>query len=823
MDRLRQDLAFALRLLHKDRAFAVTTILTLALCIGANAAIFTVVRSVLLRPLPYPEADRLVVGYDSFPGAGVERAATSVPNYLDRVALTQVFESVALYRFSGLRVGTGQNAEGVASMDVTPSFFRVLRARAARGRLFTEDDGQDGRNHVAVLSHGFAARLPGGPERAVGRELRLDDQPYTVVGVLPPDFEFLNPDVRVWTPLAFTNEQRSEDARYSQNHELIARLAPGATVAQAQARVDALNAANVLRAGALAPALRAAGYHSRLLPFQADVVRNVRASLHLLWGGVLFVLLIAGVNITNLALVRTSGRLRELATRHALGAAQARVTRQLITETTLLTVIGGVIGLALGAWSVGALSSVGFAEIPRSHEIRVDGVVVATILGMAVALGLIIGAVPAVQLAGRNLNAVLRDEGRSGTAGRGARAVRRGLVVAQVGLAFVLLVGAGLLFASFNRLLKVDPGFTAEHVLTGRVELLESRYRDTPAVRTYTSRALDRIRALPGVDAAGATTFLPFSWDSDSTVIIPEGYQPAPGESVVSPNRLRVTPGYFEAMRVPLKRGRFFRESDTEGTPKVAIVDEQLAKRFWGAADPIGRRMYLPQRVEEVQKPGPDAIWLQVVGVVGAVKMKGLVEGEDSRVGAYYFPYAQDAQRGIAFAIRTTGDSTRVTNAVRHALAALDPEVQLSDVFTMPDRVERSLTSRKTPMLLSVSFGLVALLLAALGIYGVLAYQVTQRTREIGIRMALGCDTRGVLGLVVREGAALVLVGLAVGTIGALALRQFIASQLYGVGALDPLVMLSVTGVLALTAAAACLSPARRAARVNPAVALSQQ
>jgi predicted permease len=823
MDRLRQDLVFALRLLHKDRAFAATTILTLALCIGANTAIFTVVRSVLLRPLPYAEADRLIVAYDAFPGAGVERAGTSVPNYLDRAPLTQVFESVALYRFGGLRVGTGQSAEGVTSMEVTPSFFRVLRARAAHGRLLTDDDGQPGRQYVALLSHDFAARLPGGVTGILQRELRLNDRPHTVVGVLPADFRFLNPDVRIWTPLAFSAEERAEDARYSQNHELIARLAPGATLAQAQARVDALNAINVQRAGALAPALRDAGYHTRLLPLQADVVRSVRSSLHLLWGGVLFVLLIAGVNITNLALVRASGRLRELATRHALGAAQARVTRQLITETTLLTIIGGAIGLALGAWSIDALSSAGFAEIPRSYEIRMDAVVVASILGMAAVLGVVVGGVPAAQIARLNLSAVLRDEGRSGTAGRGARALRRSLAVAQVALAFVLLVGAGLLLASFQQLLKVDPGFTAEHVLTGRATLLEARYPEMASVRAYTSRALDRIRALPGVEAAGVTTFLPFSLDADSTVVIPEGYAPAPGESVVSPNVLRVTPGYFEAMRMPIKRGRGFTESDTDGTPRVAIVDERLAKRFWGGADPIGRRMYRPQRPEEVAKPGPDSLWLQVVGVVGTVKLKGLIEGEDARIGAYYYPYAQDAQRGVAFAIRTTADPAAVTGAVRRALAALDPEVQLSDVLNMPDRVERSLTSRKTPMLLSVAFGFVALLLASIGIYGVLAYQVSQRTREIGIRMALGCDTRGVLGLVFREGVGLVLVGLAVGGLGAVALRQFIASQLYGVGALDPVVMISVTGVLALTAGVACLAPARRAARVSPVAALSQQ
>jgi predicted permease len=825
VDTLRQDLKFAFRMLAKDRAFAATAILTLALCIGANTAIFTVVRSVLLRPLPYPESDRLVFMFDGFPGAGVERAGTSVPNYLDRLALTEAFDSQALYQFGGFRVGQGASAEGVGSLNVTPSFFRVLRTRAARGRLFSEEEGKTGRNRVAVLSYVFAQRQPGGLDGIVGRDLRLNDERYTVVGVLPEAFTFLNPDVRVFVPLAFTDEERAEDRRYSQNHEQIGRLAPGATVAQAQARIDAQNARHLERAASLKAALVNAGYHTRLVSFEADLVRNVRAALELLWGGVIFVLLIAAVNITNLSLVRASGRLKELATRHALGAARSRVTRQLITETAVLTVIGGLIGLAVGYWSLDAISSLGLADIPRAYEIRMDGVVVAFTVGLALALGIVVGAVPGMQLAGVNLSIVLREDGRTGTAGRGARYARRALVVAQVALAFVLLIGAGLLFASFRHLLAVDPGFKAEQVLTGRVSPLEAKYRDDAALRSYTNRALERIRALPGVEAAGASSYLPFSWDSSSSVIIPEGYAMAPGESVVSPNQLYVTPGYLEALRVSLKRGRFFTESDAPpGTP-VVIVDEQLAKKFWPNADPIGRRMYLPQRPQDVVKPPPDTVWMQVVGVVGTVKLRGLVEGEDARAGAYYLPYAQDPSRSVGFAIRTKGssDSATITGAIQRVLSAIDPETQFYDIIAMPDRVERSLNPRRAPMLLSLAFGVVALLLASVGIYGVLAYQVSQRTREIGIRMALGSDTGGILRLVLHEGLVLVLIGLAGGLAGALALRGLIASQLYGVGALDPVVILAVTGVLACASLMACLAPARRAARVNPVIALTQQ
>lgn len=822
MDRLKQDLRFALRLFRKDRAFALTTILTLALCIGANTAIFTIVRSVLLRPLPYPESDRLVFLYEAFPGAGVERAGTSVPNFFDRLGFSDAFESQSLYQTGGFRVGQGVGAEGVSSMSVSPSFFDVLKTPAARGRGFNEEEGTPGRNKVTVLSWAFAKRQPGGVDGIVGRELVLNDERFTVVGVMPEGFTFLNPEVRLWVPLAFSAEDRAPDRRYSQNHEEIARLAPGATLEHAGQRLDAQAARNIEEAGPLKSALVNAGYRSEIKPLAGDLVRNVRSALQLLWGGVACLLLIAAVNITNLSLARASGRMREVATRHALGAARSRVVRQLVTETTLLTLIGSALGLALGYWSLGALKTLGLADIPRAHEIRMDAIVVLFMLGSAIALGVIVGAVPAMHLAGLNLNLVLREDSRTGTAGRGARAIRSALVVAQVALAFVLLTGAGLLMASFRALLNVNPGFTAEHVLTGRVSPLKARYPDENALRSYTSRVLERIRALPGIEAAGGTSFLPFSWDSSSSVIIPEGYVMAPGESVVSPNQLYVTPGYLEALRVPLKQGRYFRESDTHDAPGVVIVDEQLARRFWPSADPVGRRMYLPQSPDDVAKPGPKVTWLQVVGVVGSIKLKALVEqGENARVGAFYIPAAQDPPRTIALAIRSkNGDAAATKAAVERAIAEIDPEIELFDSFAMHERVDRSLDTRRAPMLLLGLFGGVALLLAALGIYGVLAYQVGQRTREIGIRMALGSDAKGILRLVLREAVGLVLIGLGAGMATAIGFRGVIASQLYGVGAFDPRVIVAATFVLAAAAIMACLGPARRAARVDPAVTL---
>jgi predicted permease len=822
MDVFRQDLVFAWRTLRRDAAFAVAVVLTLAVCLGANTAIFTLVRSVLLRPLPYPDADRLISSYDAFPGAGVERAGTSVPNYFDRRAMKDVFEEAALYQFSGYRVGEGATAESVAAMNVTPSFFQVLGVPAATGRLFREEEGIGGRNRVVILSHAFAAKQPGGAAGIVGQQIRLNDQLYEVVGVMPERFTFLNPDVRLFVSIGFRDEDRAEDRRHSQNHELIARLAPGVTVQQAQLRIDALNAQIIERAGPVKSLLINAGYTTRMFGLQADVVRNVRSALILLWGGVLFVVVIAAVNIANLSLVRTSARMKELATRSAIGAGRGRIVRQLVTEATLLTLIGGALGLVVGFWSLGLLEWIGLSDLPRAHEISIDSTVFALTFGLALLLGFAVGVAPAIHLARASLSDMLREESRSGTSGRSTRYMRRGLVVSQVALAFVLLVGAGLLLASFQRLLRVDPGFRASGVITGRLSLVATRYREDSAQRAYVSRALEQIRALPGVEAAGVTSYLPFSTDGSSNVIVPEGRAMAPGESVVSPNTILVTPGYLEAMTIALERGRLFTDADATDAPGVIILDAQLAQRFWPNADPIGRRVYLPSRPEDIRNPGPDVTWLQVVGIVGNVKMRGLVEGEQARVGAYYRPYAQATRRNIGFVVRSRADVVSTTAAVRHALANVDPETKPFDVFSMSERVEKSLNPRRAPMLLSSAFGLLALLLASIGLYGVLGYQVTQRTREIGIRLALGANARGILTLVLIEGAVLVACGLVGGLVGAIALRSVVSSQLYGIGALDPTVMVGAVVVLGAVSLAACLGPARRAARVSPLVALSQ-
>ena len=820
MERLRQDVRFAARLLLKDRAFSLTTLLTLAICIGANATIFSVVNSVLLQPLPVPEPERLVLMHNSYPRAGVERASNGVPDYYDRLRELEAFDEQALYNTRGVTIGVEGNPQRILGMAATPSLLRMLRAQPNYGRIFTDAEGEPGNNRKTVLTHGLWQQLYGGEAGAIGQELRINGEPYTIVGVLSAAFEFLNPEVELWVPAAFSAEEKSDDSRHSNNWSMVGRLRPGATAAQAQQQLDALNARNMERFPHFKEILTNAGFHSLAIPLQEDLVRGIRSTLYLLWGGVLFVLLIGIVNVTNLVLARSSGRAKELATRHALGAALGRLTRQLLTETVLLTVAGGAIGLAVGYWGVAALAGLGLDRLPRGSEVRLDGMAVLFTLGIAIMVGLVVGLVPVLNLRYLNLSQAFREEGRSGTGGRGTRLVRRTLVTAQVAFAFMLLIGAGLLLASFQRVLAIDPGFQPSNVLTARVAPPASRYADAQALRTFTNRFLEGVRAVPGVEHAGMTSNIPFGGDYSDSVILAEGYQMAPGESLISPSNAAVSPGYFESMGISVRNGRTFSDGDTEGSPGVVVIDQRLGRRFWGDRDPVGRRMFKPDRPEDMTNPGPNARWYTVVGVVSDIKISGLVETEQ-RIGAYYFPLSQEPRRNMTLTVRAAADAPALTPSIRRVLAILDPELPLYGVLTMEERMDQTLVDRRTPMVLAMSFALVALFLAAVGIYGVLAYQVAQRAREIGIRMALGSDAWGVFRLVLTEGLMLLGAGLALGVAGAFSIRSAMTSQLYGVGAMDPVVLTSVAAILGLVALAACAIPAARATRIDPLITLS--
>jgi predicted permease len=821
MERFVQDLRFATRVLAKERGFTITALLTLAICIGANAAIFAVVNSVLLKPIPVPHPEQLVYMYNSYPGAGVsDRGSTGVPDYYDRLRETSVFQEQALYNTAGVTVGQEGNPQRVSAMRATPSLLRLLQVQAIRGRIFTDEDGELGHTSKIVLTYGTWQQSFGGRDDAIGQTMRINGEPYTVVGVLPKGFSFLDPDVKFWMPLAFTAQQKSDDARHSNNWSYLARLKPGSTVEQARQQIDALNARNLDRFPELKQILINAGFHTVVVPLQAFLVRELRGTLYLLWGGVAFVLLIGIVNITNLMLVRSTARMKELATRHALGAGLGRLARQLLTETVLLTVIGGTGGLLLGWAGVLALGRYGISETPQGTTIAIDARVVFFTFVLALAVGVLIGLVPVLGVRQTNLSQAFREEGRSGTASRGARVMRRALVTVQVAFAFMLLIGAGLLLASFRQILAVKPGFNPDHVLTGRVTPPATRYKGDPELLSFADRLLDRVRALPGVEAAGLTSSLPLGEDHSDSMILAEGYAMKPGESLISPFQTDVTPGYFEAMGIPLKSGRLFTSSDTPKSPPVVIIDERLAAKFFGTADPVGRRLWKPDKAEELTKgPGPKTHFYTIVGVVGSVRMLGLTEKED--VGAYYFPSSQETVRGGTIVVRSAIDPDALSSSIRHEVSALDPELPFYAVQSMTARLDESLLNRRTPMLLAILFASIALFLASVGIYGVLAYQVSQRRREIGIRLALGSDGGRIFQLVIREGLLLLGAGVGGGFVGAVIIRRAMQSQLFGVTALDPTVLISVAVVLGAVAFVACAVPARRAARIDPVIALT--
>jgi predicted permease len=816
-----QDIRFGIRLLWKDRGFAATAILTLAICIGANAAIFAVVNSVVLQPLPVPHAEQLVHMYNAYPGAGVTGGSTGVPDYYDRLRETNVFQEQALYNTRGVTLG-GETPQRVVSMIGTPSLLRLLQVQPIRGRIFSEEDGEIGKTHKAILTYASWQQWFGGQDNAVGRDVRINGEPFTVVGVLPQGFSFLEPDVTLWIPLAFSARERSDDSRHSNNWSYVGRLKAGATIEQARQQIDALNARNLDRFPALKQVLINAGFHTVAVPLQSHLIEDLRSTLYLLWGGVVFVLLVGAVNVTNLMLVRSSARMKELATRHALGAGLGRIARQLLTETVMLALGGGVVGLALGYGGVRALASFGLDATPQGTKVAIDATVIAFTFGLALALAILIGLIPVLSLRHMNLSQTFREEGRSGTASRGARVVRRVLVAAQVAFAFMLLIGAGLLLASFQRVLAVRPGFDASHVLTGIVSPPASHYKEDAQVIAFWNQLVDRVRALPGVQAVGTTTNIPLGGNYSDSVILAEGYAMSPGESLISPYATSVSPGYFEAMTIPLKRGRLFTASDDERAPRVLIVDERLAKRFWKDGDPVGRRMWKPDAPDDLTKgPGPKTRYFTVVGVVGNVRVTGLTEKEP--VGMYYFPFAQNAGRGMTLVTRTAGEPETIVSAIRHEVSAMDPELPFFAVKPMQQRVEESLVSRRTPMMLASLFGAIALFLAAVGIYGVLAYQVAQRRKEIGIRLALGSDSRRIFQLIVSEGLWLLGVGIVTGLAGAFAIRRAMETQLFGVQPMDPVVLSAVAGTLALVAFAACAVPARRAARIDPLIALNDQ
>jgi len=814
MESLFRDIKRGVRSLLRDKGFAATVILTLAVCIAGYVATFAIVHSVLLRPLPGPKADAIVLMSNEYPKAGADdQSVSSAADYSDRLRMVTTLEEQAMFQQTDATLEFNGTPEQIPGMAVTPSFFKLVGIAPARGRAFAPEEGEIGHDHEVILSHALWQQLYGGDPSAIGRELRLDGEPFTIVGVMPRDFLFFSPDVRLWVPLSFTAEEKTQYHNNSWSH--IGRLKPGATLAQIQAQINALNAANLERHPEFKDFAINAGFYTRVESLQHLLVKDVQGALYLLWGGAVFVVLIGGLNITNLALARWNVRSKEIATRLALGAGRFQIARQSIVENALLAGAGGLAGVGLGSALLRALAAIGLDNFPRAQEVRIDATVVLVSLTLAVAVGALVGLVPLAGALQLNLSGMLREGSRTGTSGVSTRRLRQSLVGAEIGLAFVLLAGAGLLLASFRHLLAVDPGFASKGVATASTSAPQSRYHGDAELRTLMNRALDSIRRLPGVTAAGATSSIPFSNNYNSVIILAEGHVMKPEESVVSPYRLTVTPGYFESMKIPLMRGRYFEERDNESGPPVVIVDERLARHFWPNRDPIGQRMYYPQNPKDMTQTDASTHWFRVVGVVRSVRLLDLA-GTGNTFGAYYFPYAQGPTRDYTFAVRTASEGGGVAHEMRAAMAQIDPELALFDVKTMVERAALSISSQRTSLLLALAFGGLALFLSAIGVYGVLAYLVAQRRREIAIRMALGSSGAGVVRLVLREGLVLVALGLVAGFAGAAALQKAVASQIYGVRPLDPLVIGSATVLLGAIALAACAVPMRRATRVDP-------
>ncbi len=821
MTTLLQDIKFGARLLLKDPTFTVTALLTLAICIGANAAMFTVVRSVLLKPLPFPDSDRIVLLYNSYPNAGVARVGAAVPDYFDRQVSVPALDVVALFRREGVTFGDENGAERLNTLRVTPSFFRVARVSPVAGRVFSEEEGEPGKNQKALLSYGFWKRKFGASPSVIGTPIRLSGTMFDIVGVLPAEFTFLQNDVDLFVPAAFEPDDKSDDRRHSNNWQMIGHLREGANVDQVQQQVDALNAANDTKFPEFHQILLDARFRTVSVLLRDDVVRDIKKVLYLLWGGVGFVLILGCLNIANLVVVRASGRTREMATRHAIGGDLARLARQLVTETTLLALAGGAGGLALGWTLLHWLPASSLTQLPRGYEIQIDPIVIVVTLVLTVAVGVALGAAPASRLWRMKLDAELREETRGGTSGRRANRVRQALAIAQVAIALALLTGAGLLLASFRAVLNLDYGFDPAQVATANINLPGTTYKDPPALAAFEGRMLDGLRALPGVEAAGATTSVPFGNSTNYNVILAEGYVMKPGESLLAPMSVTVTSGYFESMHIPVVRGRVFDARDTASAPATVILDERLARKFWPEQDAIGHRLYHPDDLKNVTAITPKTEFFTVVGVVKEVQMVD-PRSDFTPVGTYYFPYEQQASRGMTLTVRTRTASPSIQADIRRVIAGLDAQLPVFRAQPMQQWIDDGLVGRRLPMIIALGFGIVALLLSAIGIYGVLAYGVAQRRRELGMRMALGGTGSAIFWLVLFDGLKIVGIGVAIGLASSLGVGQIMKSQLFGVTPMSPLVLVVVTAGLSVVALVASAIPALRASRINPIVVLAK-
>jgi predicted permease len=806
---MAHDLLYALRGLRKQPVFAAVAILTLSLGIGANTAIFSLLYHVLLRPLPFPDAERIVFIWNAYKKAGHEFSNVSIPDYLDRRAEAPAIADAALVTPVRTSLSISGQPEQVIALNVTPSFFTTLQRWPLLGRPFSEADATPAANRLVILTYAVWSSHFGRDPSMIGRGIHLNGADYEVIGVLPADFEMPAPDIAVLLPFAFTAAERSDQERGNEFSEMIARLRPAATIEQANAQMDAIVERLMHRVPGRAAYMRNSGFTGVAEPFKDHLIGDVRTSLYLLQAGVLLVLLIACANVANLLLMRATGRQRELAIRSSLGAGQWRIARQLLTEGAVLSAIGATGGLALAAIGMRALIAMTADQLPVATGAEMRPVVLLFSVSLGVITAIIFGVLPVLSIGGTNTASALKEDSSHASASSKTGRLRAVLVVFETALAVVLLVGAGLLTKSFARVLRVDPGFTTERVLTGQISLPAGRYPANDVTRAFWTRLIDKTREIPGVSAVGVISSLPFSGVASAGTYRIVGRPLAPGERPPHARQDFVGGDYFRAMQIPLLQGRLFNDGDTADAPRVAIVDEFFAHRQFRGESAVGRQVNFGSPRNYT-----------IVGVVGTIN--GMDLGKPIPEERIYLNAMQLPVSGMALVAKAAQDPSSLVPQLRSAVQSIDPEQPIADIRTMEEWIGRSLQLRRTPMTLLALFGMVALLLSSIGIYGVVAFGVAQRLREFGIRQALGADRRSILSLVFIQGLLRAGAGIAIGVTASLALTRYLQSMLFNVAPHDITVLAAVTVTLLAVAAAACYVPARRAVQVDPMVALRQ-
>ncbi len=798
METLFQDIRYGIRTLARNPGFAAIAVIALALGIGANSAIFSVVNAVLLRPLQFEKPEQLVLVWEKRMALGRVRNPASSPDFVDWRAQNQVFEDMAAYAGRGFNLTGADEAERLEGAAVSPSMFTILRAQPRLGRVFQDDEAKTGQNAVVILGNGLWQRRFGADPDIAGKTVRLNDTPYTVIGVMPADFIFPNSRTEVWVPLTFSPEDLNSRGSHFLN--VVARLKSGVTLDEARENMNAI-------ASSLEQQYQVnTGHGVNVFPLYEEVVSSARPALLVLLGAVAFVLLIACANVANLLLARGSTRQKEIAIRTALGARRGRIVRQLLTESVLLALAGGIVGTLLALWGLDLLLTVGTDSIPRAKEIKLDTTVLVFTLLVSFVTGLIFGIIPALQASKPNLNESLKEGSRGASASFFRNRVRSLFVIAEVAICLVLLIGAGLMIKSFARLLNVSTGFNPENVLTFNIALSNSKYNTSEQVTAFYQQTLERISALPGAQSAAAIAALPLAGGFGSRYFGIEGRPPQPPGQGFNANLNVSSPGYFQTMNIPLVAGRDFDERDVMKSPPVAVINQEMARRYWPDEDPIGKRLAV----------GNDA-WRMIVGVVGDVKQSTL---DAETRPEMFWPYYQMGLTFATIAVRTSGEPEMLTASLRSEMQSIDKDLPLYNIKTMDKVVSESVSSRRLNVLLLGTFGGLALVLAAVGLYGVMSYSVTQRTREIGIRMALGANRSDVLRLVIGQGLILTLIGVAVGLGAAVGLTRLMSSLLYGVSATDSITFAFISLLLTGVASAASYIPARRAMKVDPMIAL---